>query len=100
MQTLEGVTANLRTGPGTAFDLAGEAAAGEALPLIAISEDGLWYLLADGAWIAGFLLQEQPTDLPIATQELIDRLSGVTATVTPTATVTTTDTTTVTTPRP
>ena len=69
-------TANLRAGPGTTFDLLGQAAPGSSLAIVGISEDGQWYLLDGGAWIAVFLVAEQPANVPVATQELIDQAAG------------------------
>lgn len=71
-------TANLRAGPATTFDLVGQAGAGETLPVVGVSEDGQWYLLDGGAWIATFLAADaQLANVPLATQALIDQASGV-----------------------
>jgi hypothetical protein len=53
--------ANLREGPGTDFAIVGKAAAGARVQVAGQSENGEWYKLADGAWIAAFLV-----DPPIA----------------------------------
>lgn len=65
-------TANLRTGPATTNEIAGQVAPGDVLEIAALSADGGWYLLADGNWIASFLVQPAPTGVPAATEELIN----------------------------
>ena len=61
------------------------------LAVVGISEDGQWYLLDGGAWIATFLAADtQIANLPIATQELIDQAIGAAPVPAATATVTAT----------
>ncbi len=69
-------TANLRSGPATTFDRVGEVGPGQVVNLVATSEDGGWYLLDSGAWLANFLVDPAPTALPVATQEIIDLVQG------------------------
>ncbi len=57
---------NLRSGPGTTYDIVGTLQAGEAVMPVAINSGGDWYQLEDGAWIAAFLVAGAPADLPIA----------------------------------
>lgn len=57
--------ANLRGGPGTEYPVVGGAAAGEAVEIVGISAAGDWYVLANGAWIAAFLIDGAPAGLPI-----------------------------------
>jgi uncharacterized protein YraI len=73
------VTANVRSGPSTDFDQVTQLGPGTPIGLVAISEDGQWYLLTSGGWIAGFLVNDQPTDLPIATQTIIDQVAAAAA---------------------
>ncbi|MBK8046220.1 MAG: hypothetical protein IPK16_03275 [Anaerolineales bacterium] len=54
----------------------GEVGPGQVVNLVATSEDGGWYLLDNGAWIANFLVDPAPTALPVATQEIIDLVQG------------------------
>lgn len=70
------VTANLRSGPATTFDLVGTASPGQELEIVAISNDAGWYLLASGQWIFAELVNDPPSSLPIATQELIDEVNA------------------------
>jgi uncharacterized protein YgiM (DUF1202 family) len=79
------VSANLRSGPGTTFDIVGELGPDAAVQVVARNEDASWFLLSGGQWIAGFLLTVQPADAPVATPELIATLNGE-ATATPEAT--------------
>ena len=62
------VDANLRSGPGTTFDLTGSITAGTALTIIGRNEAGDWLKLENGAWIFGELVANAPADLPVATQ--------------------------------
>lgn len=57
--------ANLRSGPGTGFDRVGALNAGDAVLLAGKTADGEWYRLADGNWIAAFLVETPATDLPV-----------------------------------
>lgn len=59
--------ANLRAGPGTTYPIAGSAAADTSVEIIAADPTGQWYLLANGAWIAAFLIVNAPASLPIVT---------------------------------
>ena len=79
------VSANLRSGPGTTFDIVGELGPDAPVQVVARNEDASWFLLSGGQWIAGFLLTLQPADAPVATDELIAILNGE-ATATPAAT--------------
>lgn len=62
------VDANLRSGPGTTFDLTGSITAGTALTIIGRNDAGDWLKLENGAWIFGELVTNAPADLPVATQ--------------------------------
>ena len=76
--------ANLRTGPGTSYAIAGKAAAGQTVHIVAKSTAGDWYQLDTKAWIAAFLVKLNPasaTPTPPA---------KATSTITATATLTTT----------
>jgi uncharacterized protein YgiM (DUF1202 family) len=68
------VTANLRSGPDVSFTLAGQIGAGQRVKVVAQDVSGNWYLLDNGAWIANFLVENAPTDLPVATEALIASL--------------------------
>lgn len=68
-------TANLRSGPATTFEIAGQVAPGDVLEIAALSADGGWYLLADGNWIASFLVQPAPAGVPTATEALINTVT-------------------------
>lgn len=72
--------ANLRAGPGTTFAIVGQAPAGQAVQIAAISEDGGWYLLGSGAWIANFLVVEQPANVPVVNEQIQQAIQGDTAT--------------------
>lgn len=58
--------ANLRAGPGTGFAKVGSVAAGAALKIVGTNETGDWFLLADGGWIAAFLVASPPGAVPVA----------------------------------
>lgn len=59
--------ANLRSGPGTNYDVASVITANTPLQIVAVSPGGDWYQVATGAWIAAFLVAKAPADLPVAT---------------------------------
>lgn len=59
--------ANLRVGPGLTFPIVGRARARQTITLVACNETCAWYQLANGTWIAAFLVQGMttaPTTLP------------------------------------
>ncbi len=62
------VDANLRSGPGTTFDLAGSITAGTALRIVGRNEAGDWLKLDSNVWIFGELVANAPADLPVVTQ--------------------------------
>lgn len=53
--------ANLRSGPGVTYALAGTVSASQPLTLTGQTQDGMWYQLAGGAWIAAFLVNTATT---------------------------------------
>ncbi len=57
--------ANLRSGPGTNYPRVGSVSAGENLKIVGRTEDGSWYKLANGAWIAAFLVKGLQSNPPI-----------------------------------
>jgi uncharacterized protein YraI len=69
VETVVKEAANLRSGPGTTYDLTGSVAAGETIRLAGKSTDGSWYRLEDGVWIAAFLVEAPTSDLPIVEVE-------------------------------
>jgi hypothetical protein len=56
---------NLRAGPGTDFAIVGSAETGAALDVVGQNSDGTWLSLADGSWIAAFLVNNVPAGLPV-----------------------------------
>ncbi len=65
------VTANLRAGPGVAFEQVGQLGPGQPTVVTGVSADGTWYLLDNGAWIAVALLDNPPANPPVAGDPLI-----------------------------
>jgi uncharacterized protein YgiM (DUF1202 family) len=61
--TVAGI-ANVRSGPGTDFDIVGTVDADAVVSIVARDESGEWFLLEDGTWIFGALLAEVP-DVPV-----------------------------------
>jgi endonuclease YncB( thermonuclease family) len=59
--------ANLRSGPGTNYAMIGQVKAGDVLNIVARNAAGDWYELANGAWIAAFLVANAPTGVPVTT---------------------------------
>jgi hypothetical protein len=62
--------ANLRSGPGTGYTLVGSVALGNPLEVTARNQAGDWLQLANGQWIASFLVDNAPAvaDLPVAAE--------------------------------
>ncbi|MCS6825354.1 MAG: SH3 domain-containing protein [Caldilinea sp.] len=56
----------LRRGPGTIYERVGVVAPGAPLHVIAQNQAGDWYQLENGAWVAAFLLDKRPGELPVA----------------------------------
>ena len=80
INTTATVTSNLRAGPGTTFNVVSQVGPGETVQIAAISEDGQWYLLGNGAWIANFLVAEQPANAPVVNDEILQAVQGTTPT--------------------
>lgn len=57
--------ANLRGGPGTTYPVVGGATAGQSVEVVGRSMAGDWLKLADGTWIAAFLVDGVPPGLSI-----------------------------------
>ncbi|HXF63382.1 MAG TPA: SH3 domain-containing protein [Caldilineaceae bacterium] len=57
---------NLRSGPGTHFDIVGRAPEGTAVEIAACNDDCTWYQLTTGEWIAAFLVDAQAPAEPQA----------------------------------
>lgn len=70
--------ANLRAGPGTTFPVVAQATAGQPVQIAAISVDGGWYLLGTGAWIANFLVADQPANVPVVNDQILQAVTGET----------------------
>lgn len=58
-------SAALRAGPGTEYEVVGRAASGDRVEVTGRSENGAWYQLADGSWIARFQVDDAPLTLPV-----------------------------------
>lgn len=63
--TVNTANANLRGGPGTEYATVGSMTQGQGVEIVGRNEAGDWYQLAGGAWIAAFLVNDAPGDLPI-----------------------------------
>ena len=57
--------ANLRSGPGTEYDIIGSAPTGQLLEVIGRNEAGDWLALSSNSWIATFLVDNAPQELPV-----------------------------------
>lgn len=58
-------SANLRSGPGTNFQVVDSATAGETVKIVARNDAGEWYQLENGYWIAAFLVNNAPQELAV-----------------------------------
>ena len=59
--------ANLRAGPGVAYELVGFLAKGTEVAPVSRTADRLWLKLENGNWIFAYLVEEVPADLPVET---------------------------------
>ena len=84
INTTVNAEANLRSGPGTNFEVVSQATPGQPVQIAAVSEDGGWYLLATGAWIATFLVDEQPANVPVVNDQILAAIQGTLPEPTPT----------------
>jgi hypothetical protein len=57
---------NVRAGPGTGFAVVGSVGQGRELTITGRNEAGDWFQLADGGWIAAFLVAHPPGAVPVA----------------------------------
>ena len=57
--------ANLRAGPGTNYPRIGSVKAGDNLKIVGKNQDGSWYKLSNGAWIAAFLVASAASNIPV-----------------------------------
>lgn len=73
--------ANLRGGPGTEFEIVGGVATGDTLEVVGRNADGSWYQLADGNWIAAFLVEGVEASIPVAPAPEAESRTGETALV-------------------
>lgn len=66
-------TANLRSGPGTSYDVVGQSQQGDSLEIVGQSDDGTWYELSDGAWIAVSLVEIAESEQePLAIETIVE----------------------------
>ncbi len=60
--------ANLRSGPGTNFDIASAGEPGQEVRIVGQSADGQWYLLDNGVWVFGQLVANPPANVAVQTE--------------------------------
>lgn len=77
--------ANLRSGPGTDFERLGSVQAGAALEVAGQTPSGDWLQLADGSWIAAFLVENVGAGLPVIENPPTPVTVATTPAVVPTA---------------
>jgi endonuclease/exonuclease/phosphatase family metal-dependent hydrolase len=78
--------ANLRKGPGTNFPVVGGAARGQVLTVAGRNAAGDWLRLADGSWIATFLVDGAPAGLAVVGTDTPLKPAGeIQATIAPAA---------------
>jgi len=76
--------ANLRSGPGTNYAVSGNVKTGQVLHIVAKNSDGGWLMLDTGLWIAAFLVNNMPAELPVETSTVQPVPATAQATVAPT----------------
>jgi uncharacterized protein YgiM (DUF1202 family) len=67
VQATTNTTANLRSGPGTTFNVVGSAPLGTQLTIVGRNADSDWFRLSDGSWIFAALVDNPPANLPVVT---------------------------------
>lgn len=80
-------TANLRSGPGTSYPVAGSIRTGQALTITGRNQAGDWLQLVDGKWIAAFLVNGTPAELSIVGAPVVQPLQSVAQPTPPTTAV-------------
>lgn len=60
--------ANLRSGPGTDFEITGAGQPGEQIKIVGRSADGQWFLLDSNVWVFAQLVTNPPANAPVAGQ--------------------------------
>ncbi|MFN8470088.1 MAG: hypothetical protein U0X20_31325 [Caldilineaceae bacterium] len=79
-------SANLRRGPGTNFPIVGGAARGQVLAVVGRNAAGDWLRLADGSWIAAFLVDGAPSGLAVVgANTQMEPVGEIQATIVPAA---------------
>ena len=74
------VQANLRGGPGVAYELVGFLEEGTEITPVSRSADRLWLKLEDEIWIFAYLVADAPSNLPLETNIPVPPLPPATAT--------------------
>ena len=80
IQAKTNVQANLRAGPGVAYELVGFLEEGTEIEPVSRTANGLWLKLEDGIWIFAFLVSEVPSNLPLETNIPVPPPPAATAT--------------------
>jgi competence protein ComEC len=57
--------ANLRAGPGTTYEIVRGARAGDTVEIVGTNEDGGWFYLSSGEWVASFLVGDLSEEPPL-----------------------------------
>jgi hypothetical protein len=57
--------ANLRSGPGTDYPILAGLQVGQAITIAGRSADSTWFVLSDGSWVFGELVDNPPADVPV-----------------------------------
>jgi hypothetical protein len=73
----------LYSGPDFAYAIVGQVAIGEQLTIVGIYTEGTWYLLVNGQWIPGAVVDNAPLTLPLVSPT-ITPVPTNTPTITPT----------------
>jgi hypothetical protein len=87
--TTDVANANLRSGPGTDYDVTSQVRQGDVLEIVGVSQDGNWYELDNGSWIAVSLVniesstEEAQPRTPAASPQIVSRYPSSAVSITP-----------------
>jgi len=78
--------ANVRTGPGVTYEWMLTAPRGSVIEIVGVNPNRDWYALRNGGWVAAFLIDNVPDDLPVIAPSPTPTIPPTATSIPPTAT--------------